>query len=169
MKRINPKTNVPYKWGDVREDGWIFEAYKPSVLRKSGFFKESWQSLENFENNKNRKNKMLQDTRIKNPEKYKAYSKKHAKDNPSQYAAKTAKRRSAKLNRTPKWLTADDIEHMQALYSVAAMIQRESGVEYHIDHIIPLQGKFVSGLHVPDNLRVIPAVDNLKKSNKHTL
>jgi len=84
-------------------------------------------------------------------------------------AALSAKRRSAKLNRTPKWLTADDIEHMQALYSVAAMIQRESGVEYHIDHIIPLQGKFVSGLHVPDNLRVIPAVDNLKKSNKHTL
>jgi len=84
-------------------------------------------------------------------------------------AALSGKRRSAKLNRTPKWLTADDIEHMQALYSVAAMIQRESGVEYHIDHIIPLQGKFVSGLHVPDNLRVIPAVDNLKKSNKHTL
>ena len=84
-------------------------------------------------------------------------------------AALSGKRRSAKLNRTPKWLTADDIEHMQALYSVAAMIQRESGVEYHIDHIIPLQGKFVSGLHVPDNLRVIPAVDNLKKSNKHIL
>ncbi len=84
-------------------------------------------------------------------------------------AALSGKRRSAKLNRTPKWLTADDIEHMQALYSVAAMFQRESGIVYHVDHIIPLQGKFVSGLHVPDNLRVIPAVDNLKKSNKHTL
>lgn len=121
---------------------------------------------------------------IDNPEKrYKIHRKNRDKDlenhnarnrewnskNKDVKAALSAKRRSAKLNRTPKWLTADDIEHMQALYSVAAMIQRESGVEYHIDHIIPLQGKFVSGLHVPDNLRVIPAVDNLKKSNKHTL
>jgi len=84
-------------------------------------------------------------------------------------AALSAKRRANKLNQTPKWLTADDIEHMQALYSVAAMFQRESGIVYHVDHIIPLQGKLVSGLHVPNNLRVIPAVDNLKKSNKHVM
>ena len=93
----------------------------------------------------------------------------YAADTPAKHLARTRKRQAAKIQRLPKWLTADDIEHMQALYSVAAMIQRESGVEYHIDHISPLQGKFVSGLHVPDNLRVIPAVDNLKKSNKHTL
>ena len=107
--------------------------------------------------------------REENREQHNAGNREWNSKNQDVKAALSAKRRSAKLNRTPKWLTADDIEHMQALYSVAAMIQRESGVEYHIDHIIPLQGKFVSGLHVPDNLRVIPAVDNLKKSNKHTL
>ena len=169
MKKINPKTNAIYKWGDVREDGWIFEAYKPSVLRKSGYFKETWMSPEKFEFHRIRKIIFRHELRIKNPEKHRDYAKQHAIDNPDQYAANAAKRRASKLNRTPKWLTADDIEHMQALYAVAAMIQKESGVEYHIDHIIPLQGKLVSGLHVPNNLRVIPAVDNLKKSNKHPL
>ena len=107
--------------------------------------------------------------REENREQHNAGNREWNSKNKDVKAALSAKRRSSKLSRTPKWLTSDDIEHMQALYSVAAMIQRESGVEYHIDHIIPLQGKFVSGLHVPDNLRVIPAVDNLKKSNKHTL
>ena len=119
--------------------------------------------------NPERKNEIRTKWREENREQHNAGNREWNSKNKDVKAALSAKRRSAKLNRTPKWLTADDIEHMQALYSVAAMIQRESGVEYHIDHIIPLQGKFVSGLHVPDNLRVIPAVDNLKKSNKHTL
>jgi predicted dithiol-disulfide oxidoreductase (DUF899 family) len=93
----------------------------------------------------------------------------YAADTPAKHLARTKKRQAAKIKRLPKWLTANDIEHMQALYSLAAMFQRESGVMYHVDHIIPLQGKLVSGLHVPNNLRVIPATDNLKKSNKHVM
>lgn len=137
-----------------------------------------------YERNKDRAKENARRWALDNPEKRYAIHRKNREQNREQHNAtnrnwnsknqdkKTAlegKRRSSKLSRTPKWLTADDIERIQALYSVAAMFQRESGIVYHVDHIIPLQGKFVSGLHVPDNLRVIPAVDNLKKSNKHTL
>lgn len=79
--------------------------------------------------------------------------------------ANTRKRQAALLNRTPAWLTEFDILKMKCLYQVAAMRTRESGEEWHVDHILPLQGKTVSGLHVPSNLRIIPATENIKKSN----
>jgi hypothetical protein len=77
------------------------------------------------------------------------------------------KRKAAKLQRTPAWLTDFDLLHIQCLYQVAAMRTRESGYEWHVDHVIPLQGKTVSGLHVPNNLRVIPATENIQKSNNY--
>lgn len=76
-------------------------------------------------------------------------------------------RKSAKLQRTPKWLSEFDKLKIECLYQLAAMRNRESDQKWHVDHIIPLQGEFVSGLHVPDNLRVILAVDNLRKNNQY--
>ncbi len=76
-------------------------------------------------------------------------------------------RKSAKLNRTPAWLTEFDLLKIKCLYQLAAMRNRESGQKWHVDHIIPLQGEFVSGLHVPGNLRVIRAIDNMRKSNQY--
>lgn len=81
------------------------------------------------------------------------------------YAAKAAKRRAAKLQRTPFW--DPDTHLIPQLYQVAAMYTRESGQPWHVDHILPLQGKKVSGLHVYANLRVIPGEENIKKSNKY--
>jgi len=120
-------------------------------------------------NNPDKRKEIIRKWREENIEQYKATNRNWTSKNQDRKTAIEGKRRSSKLLRTPKWLTADDIEHMRALYSLAAMFQRESGIMYHVDHIIPLQGKLVSGLHVPNNLRVIPAVDNLKKSNKHVM
>lgn len=77
--------------------------------------------------------------------------------------AKRARRRCAQLSRTPKWLTAQDKKAIKAIYDEAVAKTTATGTLYHVDHIIPLQGKLVSGLHVPSNLQIITAEENLKK------
>jgi hypothetical protein len=78
----------------------------------------------------------------------------------------TQKRRSAKANRTPGWLSVDDFWMMREAYSLCYLRSKITGVKHHVDHIYPLRGKSVCGLHVPCNLQVIPAFENLIKSNK---
>jgi len=75
-------------------------------------------------------------------------------------------RRAVELQATPSWLTESQNLHIQCKYSLAQMLSRETGIQYHVDHIVPLKGKTVCGLHVSWNLQVIPAVENLRKSNK---
>jgi len=99
-----------------------------------------------------------------NPDKQKGASAAWDRANPGKANAKSNKRRSAKLQRTPKWLTKFDLLKIECIYQVAAMRTQESGEIWHVDHIIPLQGKNVSGLHVPSNLQIIRAVENLKKN-----
>ena len=72
----------------------------------------------------------------------------------------------AKINRTPKWLTDRDHKVIWGFYKIAAMLTKHNGKPWEVDHIIPLQGKFVSGLHVPSNLQLMQGSDNRIKSNK---
>ena len=83
--------------------------------------------------------------------------------NPGKVAEYTVKRRAAKLHRTVSWSNKKLIAQV---YKQAKELTIETGEPYHVDHIIPLQGKLVSGLHVETNLQAIPAKDNLTKSNK---
>lgn len=75
-------------------------------------------------------------------------------------------RYAGKRKRTPSWLTADDKRLIKAKYSEAHWMTVRTGFKHHVDHIVPLLGKDVCGLHVPWNLRVIPARENIKKGNK---
>ena len=91
----------------------------------------------------------------------------HYINNKSCYYAKGAKRRASKINRTPSWLTENDYKEMEKYYIKANEIEVETGVKQHVDHIIPLQGENISGLHMPSNLQILPATENLSKGNKY--
>jgi hypothetical protein len=112
-----------------------------------------------------KRNKATAVWREANKEKRKEYAKKYAIKNQAKRTSLERKRQASKLKRTPSWLTDFDKLHIECLYQLAAMRTRESGQVWHVDHVIPLQGKTVSGLHVPSNLRVIPATENLRKHN----
>ena len=81
--------------------------------------------------------------------------------------ASAAKRRAAILKRTPAWLSNDDKREIELIYKIAARVSKETGIKYHVDHKVPLQGETVCGLHVPDNLQLLKAFDNLSKGNNH--
>ena len=102
--------------------------------------------------------------REKDLENHNARNREWNKNNKPIKATLESKRRAAKLQRTPKW---DSEAHLiQAKYQLANMLTRETGKPHHVDHIIPLQGKKVCGLHIFSNLRVILGEENIKKSNK---
>lgn len=63
----------------------------------------------------------------------------------------------------PAWLTADQWAEMNFLYMEAQRLSEVHGKLYHVDHVVPLCGKTVCGLHVPWNLRVIPADENMRR------
>ena len=67
--------------------------------------------------------------------------------------------------RTPKWLGIEELWLMKEAYKLAALRTKMFGFLWHVDHVIPLRGENVSGLHVPTNLQVIPAVENIRKKN----
>jgi hypothetical protein len=82
------------------------------------------------------------------------------------YTARSILRVHLKTQRTPKWLTKAQKADMRSFYKEARELSwlSEGGLE--VDHIVPLRGKNVSGLHVPWNLQILPTLLNRSKSNR---
>jgi uncharacterized protein YqeY len=101
---------------------------------------------------------------LANYEKYREYGREYQKNNRGKMNAQTVKRREILRKRLPKWANIENIRH---IYEEAVRKSKETGLEYQVDHIVPLCGKTVSGLHVFENLQIILAKENRSKSNSY--
>jgi len=100
----------------------------------------------------------------KNPERKKLVDKKWLERNRSEANAYKARYRAARKGATPPWLTAAHFEEIKEVYRLARQLSKFTGEPYEVDHIIPLQGKVVCGLHVPWNLRAVPKHENNRRT-----
>lgn len=86
--------------------------------------------------------------------------------NPLEVKASTKHRRDKHKQATPKWLSAEQKLAIRKMYIDAMTVSKVTKIPYVVDHIIPLRGNDVCGLHVPWNLQIMSREENLKKSNK---
>lgn len=101
--------------------------------------------------------------RIDNSERFKKYDAEYLQDNKAAIYAKTARRRAIKKQASVSWA---DHEKIKDIYTECIKISKETGIVHHVDHIIPLQSKYICGLHVETNLQILPWYENLTKLNK---
>lgn len=88
------------------------------------------------------------------------YGRNYVKTNRWRSTANNASYRAKKRNATPKWLTDLQIEETKLIYYIAKCLNLE------VDHIIPIRGKNVSGLHVPWNMQLLTRTENIRKGNR---
>lgn len=131
-----------------------------------------------YENNKEHKRKLGRDLRKNNHEYYlkmdkiyrsknkvniKNSAKKFQMNNPGKINAETAKHRAKKAQATPNWAELDKIK---IVYEKAQWLAKLTGLCYHVDHIIPIAGEKVCGLHVWENLQILEKGLNQSKGNR---
>lgn len=114
-----------------------------------------------FNANKDKHSKLTRSWYERNKDQHLANSKEwYAANKPRKLATTTARELRCK-QATPPWA---DMESIMRFYIDARNKTQETGIPHDVDHIIPLQGKNVSGLHVATNLRVIPSTENKRKA-----
>jgi hypothetical protein len=93
------------------------------------------------------------------------YTKRSRAKNPAAMHFFNSKRHAAKLQRTPSWLNSGHWFEIECVYKYCSALRRV-GLNYEVDHIVPLQGKLVSGLHAPWNFQLLTESENASKGNQ---
>lgn len=94
-------------------------------------------------------------------------SKEYRRKNKSRYAKHSSLRRATERRAQPTWLTREDLIRMELIWGLRELKSFVTKEEYEVDHIVPLRGKTVCGLHVPWNLRVILRYENRSKHARY--
>jgi hypothetical protein len=100
------------------------------------------------------------------PDKVKQHARTSRQAYPEREVAKVQRRNAQKLKAIPSWADPKAIERH---YANSRYLTEVTGYQHHVDHIIPLRGENVCGLHVENNLRAIPHYLNTRKGNKLTV
>lgn len=125
--------------------------------------KANQRSKDRYRANPEPQKRKSKEYREKNSKYYREYLRKYYQENKDKFNDYRATRGNRIAQRTPAWANIEAIEN---IYREARRLSLETGTLYHVDHIIPINGDGISGLHVESNLRIIPATENLRKKNK---
>lgn len=90
------------------------------------------------------------------------YHPEYYSNNKHRYIERFVARRELKRKAMPEWA---DRKAIAVIYKEARRLTKATGMQHEVDHIIPLQGKTVCGLHVESNLQILTAEENRTKSN----
>lgn len=104
-----------------------------------------------------------------NVERSREHKRKWSREHPAEVRANTMRRLAVKLAAMPKWLTREQRGRITDLYCRCLVVTKETNIPHEVDHIIPLRGKNVCGLHVPWNLQLLSSSENRRKSNKFSV
>lgn len=150
-------TGKPCKYGHI-----AVRRVKDRVCSECSRLKSIKRNIENPE----KVRKLRKESYERNKDHHLAQKKVYRQANKGKIIALATARKKYVKQRTPKWLTDFDKLKIKCLYSISAMLTRENKEPWHVDHTIPLQGKLVSGLHVPSNMQIMRGVENIGKKNK---
>lgn len=126
---------------------------------KVSFYKSQW-----FENNRD----YFKEYYLENKNDINQRNSEYKVNNKDIINACNALRRASKNDATPQWLDKEQLSEMRAIYKSCQEISKETGIQHHVDHIIPLVSSTVCGLHVPWNLQIITSEENLSKGNRYS-
>lgn len=122
------------------------------------------QWAENYRGNSDRYAEIKRSWVQRNRDRRKAIIRRYTVKHAAKLHAKVRERQALKLTALPAWA---DRAAMTVYYREAKRLTRETGVRHEVDHIVPLQGRTVCGLHCEANLQILPKEENLRKLNRH--
>lgn len=179
-KKIGSKyyfTGQPCKHGHIaarKTKGACVECLKVEWVKGNETRADYFREYNKREDTKDRKNEWYQENReaviaaasTRPLHVKREYQKTWKEKNVVWVRADTKARRRKHRDATPPWISRQQKTDIRQLYQIAITMTKTTGEQYVVDHIVPLRGEDVCGLHVPWNLRVITQEENLKKSNK---
>lgn len=124
-------------------------------------------SKNNYHNNRDKCLKKMAEFYQANKIQKQEYGRKHYLNNKVQYLVNATSRKAHVKLATPLWLSVEDKWMIKEAYTLAALRTKLTGIVWEVDHVIPLRGKKVCGLHIITNLQVIPRKENNAKRNKY--
>ena len=161
------------KWRDRNKEYLLDKARNYRAVNKEQISERSKNRYKEDRAFRERCKQRASEWSTKNPEKTRIRNREWEKRNPHKCTAKASRRRAEKAKRTLSFEVGSDLfyinkEAIEKIYSDRLRIQKELGEVMHVDHIVPLRGKKVSGLHVWYNLQILSGKENDRKGNKFT-